>query len=76
MYDFTNLTDAELTRCGDTLRDVASAASSMEDAANRIVKILYENFSDSATGQKANALVRFYKTHPYSQLDAGLQEFA
>ena len=76
MYDFANLTDAELTRCGDTLRDVGSAASSMEDAANSIVKTLYENITDSATGQKANALVRFYKTHPYGQLDAGLQEFA
>ena len=76
MYDFANLTDAELDRCGNTLRDVGSAASSMEDAANRIVKTLYENITDSATGQKANALVRFYKTHPYNELDAGLQDFA
>lgn len=76
MYDFANMTDTELDRCGHTLRDAGSAASSMEDAANRIVKALYENITDSATGQKANALVRFYKTHPYSQLDAGLQGFA
>jgi hypothetical protein len=47
----------------------------MEDAANRIVKYLYENITDPATGS-ANALVRLYKTHPYSQLDAGLQQFA
>jgi hypothetical protein len=76
MYDFANLTDAELARCGHTLRDVGSAASSMEYAANRIVTALYENITDSATWQKANALVRFYKTHPYSRLNAGLQDFA
>ena len=76
MYDFANFTDTDLASCGDTLRGVGSGASSMEDAANRLVKTLYENITDSATGQTANALVRFYKTHPYDQLDAGLQEFA
>ena len=76
MYDYATLTDAELARCGYTLRDVGSAASSMEDAANRVVKALYESITVSATGQKANALVRLYKTHPYSQLEAGQQEFA
>ena len=76
MYNFANLTDADLAQCGNTLRDEGSAASSMEDAASRIVKSLYENITDSATGQRSNALVRFYKTHPYSQFDAGLQEFA
>ena len=76
MYDFAHFTDVDLARCGDNLRDGLSGASSMEDAANRIVKTLYENITDSATGQRANALVRFYKTHPYNQLDQGLQDFA
>ena len=76
MYDFANFTDADLASCGDTLRGAGSGAPSMEDAANRLVKTLYENITDPATGQTANALVRFYKTHPYDQLDAGLQEFA
>ena len=76
MYDFANFTDTDLASCGDTLRGVGSGASSMEDAANRLVKSLYENITDPATGQTANALVRFYKTHPYDQLDAGLQDFA
>ena len=76
MYDFAKFTDADLKECGATISTLGSGASSMEDAANGIVKTLYENITDSATGQKANALVRFYKTHPYSQLDAGLQDFA
>ena len=47
----------------------------MEDMANKIVSYLYENITDSSGGS-ANALVRFYKTHPYDQLDQGLQGFA
>ncbi len=76
MYDFAKFTEAELKECGNSLQSLGSGASSMEDAANRIVKYLYDNITDSATGQRANALVRFYKTHPYNQLDAGLQGFA
>jgi len=35
----------------------------MEDVANKNVSYLDENISDSSGGN-ANALVRFYKTHP------------
>ena len=75
MYDYAKFTDSELADCGSNLRSAASGASSMEAAANKIVGYLYDNITDS-TGQKANALVRFYKTHPYNKLDAGLQAFA
>jgi len=47
----------------------------MGDMANKIVSYLSENITDSSGGS-ANALVRFYKTHPYDQLDQGLQGFA
>jgi len=47
----------------------------MEDVANKIVSYLDENISDSSGGN-ANALVRFYKIHPYKRLDQGLQGFA
>ena len=47
----------------------------MGDMANKIVSYLSENITDSS-GANANALVRFYKTHPYDQLDQGLQGFA
>lgn len=43
--------------------------------ANKIVSYLYENISDSSSGN-ANALVRFCKTHTYNQLYQGLQGFA
>ena len=75
MYDFAKFTDSELADCDSNLRSTASGASSMEDAANKVVAYLYDNITDSA-GHKANALVRFYKTHPYNKLESGLQAFA
>ena len=47
----------------------------MEGMANKIVSYLYENITDSSGGS-ANALVCFYKTLPYDQLDQGLQGYA
>ena len=47
----------------------------MEDMANKIVSYLYENITDSSGGS-ANALVCFYKTLPYDQLDQGRQGYA
>ncbi len=48
----------------------------MEETANNIVRYLYDNMEDAQAGGNACALVRFYKTHPFGQLDAGLQAFA
>ena len=75
MYDYSRFSDADLKECGANLAALGGGASSMEDVANKIVSYLYENITDSSGGS-ANALVRFYKTHPYDQLDQGLQGFA
>ena len=76
MYDLANFSDADVATCGDAMRSAAAGASSMEEASYRMVRVLYENILDPATGETATALVRFYKTHPYDQLDAELQQFA
>ena len=76
MYDLTRFTQSEATECGNALRALGSAASSMETAANNIVQHPYNNVINSITNEKACALIRFYKTHPYGQLASGLQEFA
>ena len=76
MYDLTRFTQSEATECGNALRALGSAASSMETAANNIAQHLYNNVINSETNEKACALIRFYKTHPYGQLASGLQEFA
>jgi hypothetical protein len=76
MYDLAGLSEAEVAKCGGRLEACGAGAPHMEDAANKIVRHLYENLTDEQTGQKACAMVRFYKTHRYSELDPGLQEFA
>lgn len=76
MYDLTTFTMRDMTECGAALRKLGSGATSMEEAASRIVGYLYDHLIDQQTGAKACALVRFYKTHPYEGLDADLREFA
>ena len=75
MYDFARFTQSEISECGNALRALGSGAGSMEETANKIVRYLYDNLVD-AQGRKACALIRFYKTHAYNQLDPSLQEFA
>ncbi|MEG3922895.1 SpoIIE family protein phosphatase, partial [Microcoleus sp. T3_A4] len=48
----------------------------MEEASNRIVRYLYENFCTKPTGEKSCALVRLFKTHPYEDLEVELAEYA
>ena len=74
MYDLSTLQPSDLTECGARLAFMGAGAPSMEYAANRIVRYLYEELGHK--GQKACALVRFYKTHPYGELNPDLQAFA
>lgn len=76
MYDLTKFTQSDVTECGNVLRTLGSGAGSMEETASKIVRHLYNNLVDPQTGKNACALIRFYKTLSYDQLDAGLQEFA
>jgi hypothetical protein len=76
MYDLSRLSKADSALLGDALATAGSMASSMEDAADRMVKCLYENLTDRVTDEKSCALVHFYKTHSYGQLDPELREFA
>ena len=73
MYDVTKMSQADIAECSKALGALGAGASSMEEVANRVVRHLYDNLVDPATSQNSCALVRFYKTHPYSQLDGGLQ---
>ena len=76
MYDLANFSDADAAACGEAMRSAAAGASSMEEASYRMVRVLYENILDPATGETTTALVRFYKAHPYDQLYPELQQFA
>jgi len=65
-----------MAECGLALRQFGLGVESMEEASNRIVRYLYENFCTKPTGEKSCALVRLFKTHPYEDLEVELAEYA
>ncbi|MFQ6672913.1 MAG: hypothetical protein ACE5KY_06405, partial [Candidatus Tectimicrobiota bacterium] len=75
MYDVTKLTQDDIAQCGAALRQMDEGSNNMEEVANKIVRYLYDQMTDKATGQNSFALVRLFKTHPYSELDSELQQF-
>ena len=75
-YDVANFTIGEMTECGMFLRKIAENTKSMEETADRIVSYFYDSLIDGQTGNRACALIRFFKTHKYGQLDNELRAFA
>jgi hypothetical protein len=65
----------EMLRCGRGIRAAAEGATSMEEALNRIARYLYEELQ-TGSGERACALVRCYKTHPFAHLQPPQQAFA
>ena len=78
--DLTNFGLTEMLRCGSEIRRVTKDAPTLETAAQRICRLLYDELaaprSDGSAASRACALVRFYKTHPFVQLPMELQRFA
>lgn len=74
-YDLSGFTIREMSECGKAMRAMGEGAASMEETAGRIVRHFYDALVD-AEGKRACALVRFYKTHPYRDLDGELRSFA
>ena len=76
MYDISYFSASDMTRCGAELRKAGAGADSMEDAASRIVKRLYDDLTTAPSGDRACALVRTFITLPYAQLTEAQQTFA
>ncbi|HEX3866255.1 MAG TPA: hypothetical protein VHV78_05850 [Gemmatimonadaceae bacterium] len=76
MYDLTNFTLSDVTRCGAELRRLGDSAASMEEAARRVVQLLYQSLGNGAATSRACALVRTFVTLPYAQLQPEQQAFA
>ncbi|TFH21386.1 MAG: hypothetical protein E4H03_10755 [Myxococcales bacterium] len=76
MYDLSRFSLTDMTRCGSSLRKLGLGATSMEEAADRVVRHLHDNFIAGDTGRRSCVLVRFFKTHRYDSLDPELQAFA
>ncbi|HUQ98792.1 MAG TPA: hypothetical protein VM166_05005 [Gemmatimonadaceae bacterium] len=75
-YDFSRFGLAEMTRCGIDLRRSGSGAKSMEEAASRVVRYLYEGLRDAGSDKPACALVRMFVTLPFDDLQSEQQSFA
>jgi hypothetical protein len=76
MPNIADFTLKDMVELSAALRRMGPGAASMELVADSIVRYLYENLMDKKTGEKGCVLVRFFKTHPYGELDEDLQEFA
>ena len=74
--DIASFTVGAMLRAGVAIRNVARDATSLETAADLIVRYLYENCVDQSTDERSNALVRFYKTHRFSELETDQKLFA
>ena len=76
MFDLARFTLRDMTEVGSVLRRLGEGATSMEEVANRVVRYLRENLIDPGTGDLECARVRFFKTHPYGELDGRLRDVA
>jgi len=76
MFDLATFKMSEMIECGSVIRQLGLGVHSMEEAAGRIVRYIYDHFGDRQTGARACALVRLYKTCPYGELDDELKPFA
>ena len=73
--DLTKFGLTEMLRCSTELRRATKDAPTMEEAAQRVCRRLYEELVTSEKS-KACVLVRCYKTHSYEKLEPELQSFA
>jgi hypothetical protein len=76
MPNITDFTLKDMVEFSAALRSMGTGTESMEETADRIIHYLYDHMTDDQTGETNCVLVRFFKTHPYGDLDPGLQDFA
>ncbi|GAC1592612.1 MAG: hypothetical protein NVS3B21_12500 [Acidimicrobiales bacterium] len=76
MFDVDPFALSDMLAASAELRRAGDGATSMEQAAKRIVRYLHTALVDKKSGERACALVRFYKSHRFSALDPELQDAA
>jgi hypothetical protein len=75
-HDLTRFTLADMVRCGEALRLLATEATSMEKAAQAVTCYLYENLRTRNSDNLSCVLVRFFRTLIYARLATDLREAA
>jgi hypothetical protein len=73
-YDLTTFGLGDMLKCSPRLRETATGAPTLELAAQRVSRFLYDELQ-SVDGERQCALVRCYKTNAYGSLDPELQSF-
>jgi hypothetical protein len=74
-YDIARLRLSQALALGGELRKLGESPASLEEVGGRMVRHLYDALRDPQTGERQCVLVRFYKTHLYSELDPDLCAF-
>jgi hypothetical protein len=74
--DLADFTVGAMLRAGIAIRRLLRGSERLEDAAQLLTRYLYDQCIVGTSGERACALVRFYKTHAYGNLEPALQEFA
>ena len=76
MYSLARFSLREMTECSAVLRRLGRESSSLRDAADHVVKYLYDSLGDDVTGRRDCVLVRCFKTCAYRSLDPDTQLLA
>jgi signal transduction histidine kinase len=74
--DVTRFGLSDMVACGAAFREIGRAAATFEEAANGVVRHLYDTLRAGEDGPRALALVRLYRATPLSRLDAEQRELA
>lgn len=75
MYRLDAFKLEDMILCGADIRQIGLESRCVEEAAEKVVKHLYENLLDEE-GKSALALVRLYKTMRFGELDSNLRTVA
>ncbi len=74
-YDLSRFDLGDMLKSSISLREASAGAPTLEASAQRVCRFLYDELTGPDT-ERACALVRCYKTHPYGSLEPELQRFA
>jgi PAS domain S-box-containing protein len=75
-HDLASFDLSGMIECGRAVRHLGGTATSMEAAAQEIVRFFYNHLVDAESGARNCALVRCFKTHAFSQLPEELRDAA
>ena len=75
-FDLARLSPADVVLCGSGAVRAAAESLTLEDAADLIVHYLYNALWDPNSDRPGNALVRFYRTIDFADLEPSLQNYA